>query len=108
MDEVSPRPAALRVMAEFGAGDPVWDAPDPVALAGLGVSAPLARRLRAWHDRYLDIATTDFEFPGPDEEELWVRDGLRLAYDLQNELPDIEVSYAHDDDRRPVRERRGP
>ncbi|GAA0505600.1 hypothetical protein Ade02nite_71930 [Paractinoplanes deccanensis] len=42
------------------------------------------------------------------DEQRWIREGLRLAYDLQNELPDIDISYAHDHDSRPVRERRGP
>ena len=37
-----------------------------------------------------------------------MREGLSLAYALQDELPDVEVSYFEDGDRRPVRERRGP
>jgi hypothetical protein len=106
------RPRALRVMAEYMSDDPVWDSdPDhmgPVVLADLGVSARLARRLRAWNDRFSDIALTDFEFPGAEERRRWLREGLTLAHELQNELPDIEISYAEDADRRPVRDRRGP
>ena len=100
-------------MAEHGADDGVWDStpdhPGPVALDDLGgVSADLAGRLRAWNEEYERTALTDFEFPDPERERDWVRVGLGLAYELQNELTDIEISYAHDDDDRPVRERRGP
>lgn len=106
------RPRALRVMAEYTSDDPVWDSdPDhmgPVVLADLGVSARLARRLRAWNDRFNDIASTDFEFPSAEEERSWRQQGLELAFELQNELPDIEISYAEDTDPRPVRDRRGP
>jgi hypothetical protein len=106
------RPVALRVMAEHTSGDPVWDGDadhyGPVVLEDLGVSASLVQRLRAWNDRYGATALTDFEFPSPDDEARWLRDGLNLAYDLQNEMPDIEISYAHDEDDRPMRRRRGP
>ena len=107
------RPSALRVMAEHVGDDGVWD-PDsdhygPAELEDLGVSVALVQRFRAWNGQFQQIALTDFEFPDPDEEQRWLREGLQLAYALQNELPDIEISYAHDDDDdRPVRERRGP
>jgi hypothetical protein len=45
----------------------------------------------------------DFEFTSVDEERSWRQEGLALAYDLQNELPDIEISYVGDTDPRPVR-----
>ncbi|SNY69224.1 hypothetical protein SAMN05421748_1354 [Paractinoplanes atraurantiacus] len=99
-------------MAEYMSDDPVWDSdPEnmgPVVLRDLGVSEQLVQRLRAWNDRFGAIALTDFEFAGADEELSWRQDGLTLAYDLQNELPDIEISYAQDGDPRPVRDRRGP
>lgn len=99
-------------MAEYMADDPVWDSdPDhtgPVSLADLGVSAQLAQRLRAWNERFNGIALTDFEFPSVDEERRWRREGLALAFELQNQLPDVEVGYAEDNDPRPVRDRRGP
>ncbi|GAA0573507.1 hypothetical protein GCM10010172_67710 [Paractinoplanes ferrugineus] len=106
------RPFALRVMAEHIGDDGVWDAdPDrhgPVTLDDLCITAGLARRLRAWNRQYQGTALTDFEFASPEDERRWVQEGLKLAYELQNELPDIDISYAHDDDGRPVRERRGP
>ncbi len=106
------RPRTLRVMAEYMDDDPVWDSDadhlGPVALADLGVSAQLVQRLRAWNEHVKGIALMDVEFRSPDEERRWEQEGLQLAYQLQNELPDIEISYAHDTDDRPVRERRGP
>ncbi|MCO8269292.1 hypothetical protein M1L60_01660 [Actinoplanes sp. TRM 88003] len=98
-------------MAEYD-GDGVWDYDSdhygPVALDALGVSAELVQRLKEWSHRYQATALTDFEFPSPDDERHWINQGLGLAYDLQNALPDIDISYAHDADNRPVRERRGP
>jgi hypothetical protein len=106
------RPRALRVMAEYMDDDPVWDSDfdhmGPVVLKDLGVSAQLVRRLQAWNEHFNSIALTDFEFVGEDEERSWRQEGLTLAYELQNELPDIEISYADDTDPRPVRDRRGP
>lgn len=106
------RPAALRVMAEHVGGDPVWDSDQDhlgqAELEDLGVSPSLVRRLRAWNDRYGAIARTDFAFVPPEDEAIWRRQGLDLAYELQNELPDIEISYVEDEDDRPLRRRRGP
>ena len=106
------RPRALRVMAEYMCDDPVWDSDmdhmGPVELEKLGVSSQLAGRLRAWNEQYNGIALTGFEFRTADEENAWQQSGLQLAYELQNELPDIDIGYAHDHDDRPVRERRGP
>jgi hypothetical protein len=69
---------------------------------------PLIERLRAWNERYNGIARTGYEFRTPDEEAVWQSEGLQLAHELQNELPDVEIRYAHNHDDRPVRERRGP
>jgi hypothetical protein len=106
------RPVALRVMAEYMDEDPVWDSDvdhlGPVVLVELGVSEGLVQRLRAWNERFNGIASTDFRFGSVEEQRSWEQEGLRLAYALQNELPDIEISYAHDTDGRAVRERRGP
>lgn len=92
--------------------DPVWDSDldhmGPVVLHDLGVSAQLVQRLQAWNERYNAIALTGFEFAGVDEEQRWRQDGRALAYELQNELPDIEISYFEDADPRPLRDRRGP
>lgn len=99
-------------MAEHMDDDPVWDSDvdhlGPVVLEELGVSEGLIQRLRAWNERFKGIALTGFQFGSVDEERRWEQEGLRLAYELQNELPDIEISYAHDMDDRAVRERRGP
>ena len=92
--------------------DGVWgkasDHVSLVVLDDLGVSAGLVQRLRAWNLQYQRTAFTDFDFPTPEEERLRAQQGLQLAYELQNELPDVKISYAHDDDNRPMRERRGP
>jgi hypothetical protein len=105
------RPLTLRVMAEYMDDDPVWGCdPEhlgPVVLGELGVSASLIERLRAWNAHFNGIALTGFEFRTPDEEQAWERRGLDLAYELQNELPDIQISYVHDADPRPLRARRG-
>ena len=105
------RPFALRVMAEHH-GDGLWDTdPDhrePVDLDDVGLSPGLARRLSDWNGQYQRTVLTGFEFPSPEAERQWVQDGLHLAFELQNELPDVEISYDHDGDHRPMRDRRGP
>ena len=99
-------------MAEHDGNDGVWDSDSdhygPVVLADLGVRARLVQRLQAWNQQYQRTALTEFEFPSPEEEGRWTQKGLQLAYELQNDLPDIEISYAHDADDRPVRQRREP
>jgi hypothetical protein len=99
-------------MAEYMTEDPVWDSDldhmGPVVLQDLGVSAQLVQRFQAWNERFNGIALTDFEFTSEDAERSWRQEGLALAYDLQNELPDIEINYVEDTDPRPVRDRRGP
>jgi hypothetical protein len=42
-----------------------------------------------------------FQWSSLDEERRWEQEGLQLAYELQNELPDIEISYANDTDQDP-------
>ncbi|WP_285474976.1 hypothetical protein [Actinoplanes sp. NBRC 101535] len=99
-------------MAEYMTDDPVWDSDPahagPVVLQDLGVSTQLIQRLQAWNERFDSIALTDFEFTSAHEEQTWRREGLILTFALQNELPDIEISYAEDTDPRPVRDRRRP
>jgi hypothetical protein len=99
-------------MAEYMSDDPVWDSDldhmGPVILQDLGVSMQLVQRLQAWNERFNGIALTDFEFTSGDEERSWRQEGLAFAYELQSELPDIEIRYAEDTDPRPVRDRRGP
>jgi hypothetical protein len=101
-------PVALLVMAEHGVDDPVWDRPvgdgEPVDLSDLGVSAALVQRLRAWNQTYQRLALTDFEWVNAQAESDWVNEGLRLAQQLQNELPDIAIRYLHADDDRPLRD----
>lgn len=110
MDE-SYRPVALRIFAEWGEQDPLWDDdPDhtgPVDPAELGVDVELVEQLRAWNERFNALGWTDCRWPDVDEERAWQQEGLRLAYRLQNELPDVEISYGHDTDDRPLRQRRG-
>ncbi|GLY16691.1 hypothetical protein Kisp01_37060 [Kineosporia sp. NBRC 101677] len=100
------RPQALLVMAEYSVEDPVWDRPvgtgEPVSLAELGVSDALVQRLRAWNEQFEQLALTDFEWESPEIEAAWVRQGLDLAYELQRELPDLDVRYFHADDDRPL------
>ena len=75
---------------------------------GLGISPELVARLEAWNvewsRRALGLGTSG-------DSKTWERTGLRLAYELQAEFDalghDIDVRYAHDDDPRPLRERRG-
>lgn len=63
----------VTVMAEYRAGRSVWERPggsgdllDVSELLGLGVSVGLAERLRAWNDRYEDLASTGYEWPRPE------------------------------------------
>jgi hypothetical protein len=77
-----------------------------------GVSSTLGSQLTAWNDHWQDMAYRGaLESPDSGEMTAWAREGLDLAYALQHELDalghDIEVLYAHDDDPRPLRERRG-
>ncbi|PPK92135.1 hypothetical protein CLV92_11676 [Kineococcus xinjiangensis] len=110
--EESYRPVALRVFAEWSDQDPVWDSDldhmgtvDPTEL---GASPGLVEQLRAWNKRFHALGWTDYRWPDAEQERAWQQEGLRLAYQLQNELSDIEISYGHDGDDRPLRQRRGP
>jgi hypothetical protein len=103
------RPAALLVMAEYSVGDPVWDRPrgrgGPVSLSELDVSEALVRRLRAWNETYERSALTDDGWASSESYSAWVQQGLALARELQNELPDVDVRYFHGDHDRPLRAR---
>jgi hypothetical protein len=61
-------------------------------LTDLGVSPHLAGLLRAGNEQFEATARTGFAFLSAAAEWRWAHDGLRLAYTLQNELPDIEIS----------------
>jgi hypothetical protein len=94
-------PEALLVMAEYGIHTPVWDQPlgsgSLVDIAKLGISEDLIQALTRWNDAYGD----------KDDDEIlaaWTREGLELAYQLQAELPGIDVRYWHEDDDRALRE----
>jgi hypothetical protein len=106
------RPIALRVMAEWGVEDPVWDSDrehyGPVALVDLDVSEGLIAQLREWNQRFNALHQNDYRWPDTEQERAWQADGLDLAYRLQNEMSDIEISYVEDGDQRPLRQRRGP
>ncbi|GIE76494.1 hypothetical protein Aph02nite_24440 [Actinoplanes philippinensis] len=103
LDGVDDRPATLLVMAEYFAGDPVWERPrgsgSPVSLEELGVSESLGRRLRAWNETYERHGLGGEEWASA----AWAEEGLALAHELQRELPDVEVRYFHGDDDRPLR-----
>ena len=102
------RPAALLVMAEHGVGDPVWDRPrgsgEPVSLTELDVSDSLVQRLRAWNGTYERSAPVD-GWASSEAGAEWVRQGLALARELQQELPDVDVRYSRTGDDRPLRRR---
>ena len=80
--------------------------------AALGISPGLISCLDAWNAEWSRRALGLGVPEGSDGTAEWARTGVRLAYRLQDELDalghDIDVRYAHDDDPRPVRERRGP
>lgn len=101
----------LTVMAEHGVDDPVWGRPQgtgyPVRLADFGVGEDLAARLREWNGQLQRTLLDESLSDGSVERTEWVNSGLQLAYDLQAALPDIEVFYWEDGNRRPLRERRG-
>ncbi|WP_432507607.1 hypothetical protein [Kineococcus arenarius] len=106
------RPVALRVMAEWGVQDPVWDSDvdhmGTVDPGEFGASDELVGQLRRWNERYNALGRTDYRWPDAEQERAWRDEGLGLAYQLQNELPDVEISYVEDGDDRPLRQRRGP
>lgn len=114
--EKSYRLVALRICAERGERDPLRDDdPDhtePVNPAELGVSGELAEQLRAGNERFNALAWIDHRWLDADEEGARQQEGLRSARPLQNELPDVEISYgqishSHDGDDWPLRQRRG-
>ena len=116
-DDSACLPTVVEVMAEYGPF--LWDrSPDwtdfgdsVVDPAELGVSPALIERLTAWNDEWGRRAV-GLGVGGSSGAAAWQREGLRPAYQLQQELDvlehDIDVVYFHGDDRRPLRERRGP
>jgi hypothetical protein len=106
------RPVALRVMAEWVEQDPVWDGDidhmGPVDPTEFGASDALVEQLRRWNKRSTALEETGHSWLDAEQVRAWRDEGLGLAYQLQNELPDIEISYVHDGDDRPLRQRRGP
>lgn len=101
----------LTVMAEHGVDDPVWERPqgsgEPVRLADLDVAQDLVVRLREWNAQYERALLDDSLTEGSAERDTWLDVGLQLAYALQLALPEVEIRYWEDGDRRPVRERQG-
>jgi hypothetical protein len=94
-------------MAEYSVGDPAWDRPvgtgEPVSLSELGVSKPSWNSCGGWNEQFEQLALTDFEWESPEAHAAWVQRGLRLAHELQRELPDVDVRYLHADYDRPLR-----
>ena len=68
-------------------------------LLGLGVPRSLVDRMCAWTDWVWE----DFDQPVPQRVEPgWGREGRRLAYELQHQLPDVEVFVDAYDEHPPV------
>ena len=109
------RPTVVELMAEH-ADAYLWNrSPDQhldddyvVDPAVLGLSHQLIARLDEWN---VEWSCRVLGFGNNSGAADWERNGLRLAYRLQAELDalglDIDVRYGHDDDPRPLRERRG-
>ena len=120
-EEPEPLPPVVWVMAEHQ-GTGLWDRDHErygdVDADDLGLSAGLTARLGDWVRRFEEHAGRWDWGPPPrtqraaDEAEwaAWRREGLALAFAVQDELDalghDVEVIY-EDDDLRPVRQRRG-
>ena len=95
-------------MPEYTVDVPVWHGPGSDGagnvgaeeLTGLGVSDALVERLRAWQQTWEQAPS------GPVERRLWLRSPgtMRLARQLQAELPDHRVFVGTDADLRPVDE----
>ena len=87
----SRRPRALTVMSAIMVETPVWGPGGPLGvdeLAELGVPASLVERLCAWNDWVWE----DWDASVPRRGEPgWVREMQRLAYELQNQLPDVDI-----------------
>lgn len=74
-----------------------------VSLSELDVSDCLVQRLRVWNETYERSAFTDDGSASSEACSVWVQQGLGLARELQQELPDVDVRYFHADDDRPLR-----
>jgi hypothetical protein len=82
----------------------VWDSEQGALreqeLLALGVSRPLTERLRAWLEAYDPPAGTA---PDP-RAELGLPWSLRLAAELERELPSCEIHLSNGPDSKPFRE----
>jgi hypothetical protein len=100
----------LTLMTEYGVDVPVWHGPDSQKLGNvsadellaLGVSRPLIERLRAWQEGW---DHDPFARVGP-PREFWSGSPLsvRLARQLQAELPSYRIFLSDGPDARPVEE----
>ncbi|WP_156036120.1 hypothetical protein [Blastococcus sp. URHD0036] len=101
---------SLTVMPEYTVDLPVWHGPeghrfnclDAEELAALGVSAGLIDRLRAWQQRFEREHPPFKTWYRPDELVAGVPMGVRLARQLQAELPGYRIYLPGDPDPVPV------
>ncbi|GAB3603698.1 hypothetical protein GCM10027586_06890 [Kineococcus gypseus] len=100
------RPTVIAIAPEYDEDYFAWDyspgeagALEAAVLAGLGASAELLARLRAWNATYAQLPATDFQWRAVQSEEDWRHEGLQLALELQRQLPGVEVHYGAPDDR---------
>ncbi|MCA0143554.1 hypothetical protein [Blastococcus sp. LR1] len=98
------RPRRLHLSHDHSGGLPVWTDDGTLGaheLAVLGVPAALIERLGEWNDRIWPVWNA--RVPRPVEPG-WDREERRLAYELQNQLPDVDVVLGAEDDGRPPAE----
>jgi hypothetical protein len=92
----------ILVMPEYGMDVPLWDRSDyPQSTAGevAGLSPQLVERLRAWNEQWLDAHDRPEKLISrwsAAEAHAWTQLGYRLAWQLQAELPDVEILIADD------------
>jgi hypothetical protein len=108
--EEPPEPLpGLTLMAEYGVDVPVWHGPDSErsghvgaeALSALGVSRPLIERLRAWQEIW---DHDPFTSSPPRESWSGAPLSVRLARQLQSELPGYRIFLDTRSGPRPVEE----
>ena len=82
------------VMAEYGVGLPLWDRTPgggPLDQDDLGLSAELVTRLMEWNAVWVDHRPEEPRTWSSAQEYEWHQTGYRLAWQLQSELPEVEV-----------------
>jgi hypothetical protein len=83
-------------MAEYHAG-PLWARPvgsgGTVDPSTLGLPPALVGALDRWNDVYGRVAVTDLTWQEPPSEQEWRNEGARLAVEVQQALPEVEVWY---------------